>query len=118
MAIGLSRSAASDRILSPLDYPDRAKLDAIRAEAERLNLDIATIAGYTDFTAGRATPDIPLWEMQLAYVGELSRIAAVLGAKIVRVFSGYSPATENFQSDWQECVDGLRRPPIWPRNTT
>ncbi len=94
------------------------KLDAIRAEAERLNLDIATIAGYTDFTAGRATPDIPLWEMQLAYVGELSRIAAVLGAKIVRVFSGYSPATENFQSDWRKCVDGLRRPPIWPRNTT
>ena len=84
--------------LSPLDYRDRAKLDAVRDEAARLNLEIATIAGYTDFTAGRATADIPLVEMQIGYVDDLSRMAACLGAKVVRVFSGYSPTTENYQS--------------------
>ncbi|HEY4312547.1 MAG TPA: sugar phosphate isomerase/epimerase family protein [Pirellulales bacterium] len=94
--------------LSPLDYRDRVQLDAIRAEADRLNLEIATIAGYTDFTAGRSTPDIPHVEMQVAYVGELARVAAALGAKIVRVFSGYSPNAESFQADWRKCIEGLR----------
>ena len=39
--------------LAPLDYRDRAKLDAVHEEAARLKLEIASIAGYTDFTAGR-----------------------------------------------------------------
>ncbi|HVU89039.1 MAG TPA: sugar phosphate isomerase/epimerase family protein [Pirellulales bacterium] len=95
--------------LAPLDYRDRAKLDAVREEAARWNLEIATIAGYTDFAAGRATADIPLVEMQIAYVDDLARMAALLGAKIVRVFSGYSPVTEHYQSDWRKCVDALRQ---------
>jgi sugar phosphate isomerase/epimerase len=95
--------------LAPLDYRDQTKLDAVRDEAARLNLEIATIAGYTDFTAGRATADIPLVEMQVAYVDDLARMAAGLGAKIVRVFSGYSPTTEHYQSDWRKCVDALRQ---------
>ena len=95
--------------LSSLDYRDRAKLDAVRDEAARLNLEIATIAGYTDFTAGRSTTDIPLVEMQIAYVDDLARMAAFLGAKVVRVFSGYSPTTEHYQSDWRKCVDALRQ---------
>jgi len=95
--------------LSILHHRDRARLDALRATAESLNLEIATIAGYTDFTAGRTAPEVPLVEMQLEYVTLLAQMARRLGAKIVRVFSGYSPEGADFQADWRQCVDALRQ---------
>jgi sugar phosphate isomerase/epimerase len=93
--------------LSPLDYPDDESLAAVRDAARDAGIEIATIAGYTDFTAGRGTVDVPLVEMQIRYVGELARIARSLGAKIVRVFSGYSPQTSDYQADWNRCVQAL-----------
>jgi len=94
--------------LSILDYKDPAALDAVREEAEAIGIEIATIAGYTDFTAGKTAAEVPLVEMQVEYVHQLARIAARLGAKIVRVFSGYSPEGSDFQADWKKCVAGLR----------
>jgi sugar phosphate isomerase/epimerase len=94
--------------LSPLDYQDLTLLDAIREEAASLRLEIASIAGYTDFTAGKMAPEVPLVEMQLDYVTRLAGMAARLGAKIVRVFSGYSPHAVEFNADWRKCVDALR----------
>lgn len=95
--------------LSILGHRDAAKLDAIRATAERLQIEIATVAGYTDFTAGRTAPEVPLVEMQLEYVTLLAQMARRVGAKIVRVFSGYSPDGADFQTDWRKCVDALQR---------
>ena len=94
--------------LSPLDYPDDDSLAEIRATADKLGIEIATIAGYTDFTSGRASAEVPFVEMQVRYVADLSRIARSLGAKIVRVFSGYFTADANYPSDWTRCVDALR----------
>lgn len=94
--------------LSPLDYPDEASLAAVRWAAQAAGVEIATVAAYTDFTAGRNAPEAPFVEMQLAYVGALARIARGLGAKIVRVFSGYSPADAYYQADWDKCVKALR----------
>ena len=94
--------------LSPLDYPDDDSLAEIREAADKLGIEIATIAGYTDFTSGRASAEVPFVEMQVRYVADLSRIARSLGAKIVRVFSGYFTADANYQSDWTRCVDALR----------
>ena len=48
--------------LSILNHRDGAKLDAIRATAERLKIEIATIAGYTDFTAGVQPPKCRWWK--------------------------------------------------------
>ena len=93
--------------LSPLDYRERAKLDAIRTEAERLKLEIATIAGYTDFTAGRTFPTFHFWKCNWPTSASCHASPRALGAKFVRVFSGYSPATESFQSDWRKCVRRL-----------
>ncbi len=95
--------------LSILTHRDEAQLEALRDLAERLKIEIATIAGYTDFTAGRTAPEVPLVEMQLEYVARLAQMARRLGAKIVRVFSGYSPEGAEFQADWRKCVDALRR---------
>ncbi|HEV7221988.1 MAG TPA: sugar phosphate isomerase/epimerase [Pirellulales bacterium] len=94
--------------LSVLDYPDEASLAAVRSAAQAAGVEIATIAAYTDFTAGRNAPEAPFVEMQLAYLAGLARIARGLGAKIVRVFSGYSPADACYQADWDKCVKALR----------
>lgn len=92
--------------LSPLDTDDAA-LAELRATAQAVGVEIATIAGYTDFTAGRTTPEVPYVELQLAYIGRLAQMAKALGAKIVRVFSGYSPETAQYQCDWEKCVKAL-----------
>lgn len=94
--------------LSVLDCKGNGQLDALRAEAETVGIEIATIAGYTDFTAGRGAAEVPLVEMQIDYVHQLARMAARLGAKIVRVFSGYSPTGADFNADWKKCVTALR----------
>ncbi|HWB10106.1 MAG TPA: sugar phosphate isomerase/epimerase family protein [Pirellulales bacterium] len=92
--------------LSPLDTDDEA-LHELRSTAQGAGVEIATIAGYTDFTAGRSTPEVPYVELQLAYIDRLARMAQTLGAKIVRVFSGYSPEASNYQADWDKCVKAL-----------
>lgn len=90
--------------LSPLDYPDDRALAEIRETARQLGLQIATIAGYTDFTSGRQSAEVPFVEMQVRYVADLCRIAQSLNASIVRVFSGYFTTVENYQLDWTRCV--------------
>lgn len=94
--------------LSVLDYPDEAALAEVRAAIERLGIEVATIAGYTDFTSGRQAAEVPYVEMQVAYVAQLARIARSLGAKIVRVFSGYYTSSDSYQRDWTTCVVALR----------
>jgi sugar phosphate isomerase/epimerase len=93
--------------LSPWDYPDEESLGPLRRAAQAAGGRIVTIAGYTDFTAGRHAVEVPFVEMQLAYVAGLCRVAKMLGAEIVRVFSGYSPQPEHFQADWDRCVNAL-----------
>jgi sugar phosphate isomerase/epimerase len=93
--------------LSPLDL-DSGKLDRIRQCAKENRIQIATVAGYTDFTGGGRAPEVPFVEMQIAYIRELARIAQGLGARIVRVFTGYSTAEEECQRDWGECVLAVR----------
>jgi sugar phosphate isomerase/epimerase len=94
--------------LSPLDYPSDESLAPIREAARAAGIEVATIAGYTDFTAGRHAAEVPFVEMQLAYVAALARLGQALGAKIVRVFSGYSPEPRHYQADWDRCVTVLR----------
>jgi sugar phosphate isomerase/epimerase len=94
--------------LSVLDYPSAEAVEPIREAAQAAGVEVATIAGYTDFTAGRHAAEVPFVEMQLAYVAALARLGRALGAKIVRVFSGYSPEPRHFQADWDRCVTVLR----------
>lgn len=93
--------------LSPLDTGDEA-IAELKGAAHAAGIEIATIAGYTDFTAGRTTPEVPYVEVQLAYVDRLASMAKALGAKTVRVFSGYSSEAANYQADWDKCVKALR----------
>lgn len=94
--------------LSTVDYPDEQSLAEVREAARSAGVQVATIAGYTDFTVGRTSAEVPLVEMQLAYVRQLARMAKFLGAKIVRVFSGYESGAANYPSDWDRTVKSLR----------
>jgi sugar phosphate isomerase/epimerase len=94
--------------LSILDYPDEESLAPIRQTASAAGVHIATIAGYTDFTVGRTSAEVPLVEVQVAYVRHLARLAKGLGAGIVRVFSGYETTPANYAADWDRTVKALR----------
>jgi sugar phosphate isomerase/epimerase len=93
--------------LSILDHRTLESVASIRKAAQAAGVEIATIAGYTDFTTGRESPEVPQQEIQLAYVRQLAQLAGWLGAKIVRVFSGYSTGPERLASDWERVVSSL-----------
>lgn len=93
--------------LSVLDTDDVA-IDKIKACAQKNKIEIATIAGYTDFTTGKSAAEVPFVEMQVLYVKRLAQIAQKLDAKIIRVFTGYSTAEESYNVDWQKCVKAIR----------
>ncbi|UCD78437.1 MAG: sugar phosphate isomerase/epimerase [Desulfobacterales bacterium] len=96
----------------------RPHLSILDAGAERIarikrcardnNIKIVTIAGYTDFSGGRKSAEVPFVEMQIAYVQKLSEMAQQLEAGIVRVFTGYATGDEVYQDDWQTCVQAIR----------
>ena len=93
--------------LSVLDA-DQRTVDELREVAATAGVEIATVAAYTNFTLGRDT-EFPSVEMQVAYVRQLAVLARQLGAKIVRVFTGYLTQTDSFQSDWDICVRAVRQ---------
>ncbi len=93
--------------LSVLDY-DESHLEAVRECAALHGVEIASVAGYTDFTAGKTAEEVPFVEMQVAYVRALARMASRTGAKIVRVFTGYSTAEQAYLEDWERCVSAIR----------
>ena len=98
--------------LSILDHDEHA-LDALRDAAATAGVEIATIAGYTNFTLGRDT-EIPAVEIQVAYVRQLARLARRLGAGS----SGSSPATWSTRTGFSATGRSASAPsasaPRWP----
>jgi sugar phosphate isomerase/epimerase len=84
-----------------------ADLQRWKSIAESCGLQIATVAGYTDFTLAPGS-ETPAGEIQIAYVRRLAECAATLGAKIVRVFTGYTTQTDSYRRDWECCVRSIR----------
>jgi sugar phosphate isomerase/epimerase len=92
--------------LSPLDA-DESVLAALRDDLKAAGVRCAVIGAYTDLAAAVAA-EVPVAEMQIAYVESLSRIAAKLGAGLVRVFTSYEAAGQNPHAAWQKTVSILR----------
>lgn len=92
--------------LSPLDATDE-QLEAIKRSLEENDIECSVIAGYTDMSPSGAA-EVPTTEMQIAYVQSLSRIAARLGASIVRVFSSYEMDRVSPQTVWGGTVSALQ----------
>lgn len=93
--------------VSPLDYAADARA-RLKDRIAELGLEVAALMGYTDFTAGLERPGIPSAEMNAAYVGVLAKLAADLGTRRLRIFSGYLRAGLTYDAQYGEVVKGLR----------
>jgi sugar phosphate isomerase/epimerase len=93
--------------VSPLDYTveDRKNL---KKKISDLGLELAYLAGYTDFTAGVDKPGIPHTEIQALYVGEVAKLARDLGTNMVRIFTGYERPGIPFDKQYALVVEGLK----------
>ena len=52
--------------------------------------------------------EVPVLEMQIAYVESLCRVGAKLGATVVRVFTAYEAPGQSPHAAWQRTVTALR----------
>jgi sugar phosphate isomerase/epimerase len=93
--------------LSVLDYDSEA-CRRLYDRLARLGLNVACLAGYTDFCMGSDHLDIPAREMQIVYVRELCRMARDLHCRLIRVFTGFDSAASTFDQQWGWCVSALR----------
>jgi sugar phosphate isomerase/epimerase len=91
--------------LSPLDI-DQGTIAILRKDIEDAGLKCGVVAAYTDLGAAVAA-EVPLLEMQIAYVEALCRLGAQLGADVVRVFTAYETG-QSPQTIWQRSVTALR----------
>ena len=80
----------------------------LRAAIEGRGLQLAAMAGYTDFCAGHDRPDVPLPEMQILYVSELARLAHDLGGNLIRIFTGFAKPGVSYDTQWGWCVEAIR----------
>ena len=92
--------------LSPLDTTP-GRLAEVRAALDRAGIGCAVIAGYTDFSGAMAA-EVPVLEMQIAYVEALARIGSQLGARVVRVFTAYEAEGHPTATVWGRVVTSLR----------
>ncbi len=93
--------------VSPLDYDSDAR-SRLREKIEKLGLEIACLAGYTDFTAGIERPMSPMVEIHAVYIRELARFARDLGASVIRILTGFEREGIPFDKHWEVCVEGLK----------
>lgn len=93
--------------VSPLDTGAAARRE-LRSRVEGLGLSLACLMGYTDFTSGMDRPGTPAAEINAAYVGVLAKLAADLGTRRLRIFTGYEREGIPYDSQYSELVKGLR----------
>ncbi len=91
--------------LSPLDA-DAECLRAVRAALQRNNLGLIGLACYNDILL-RGPGEVPLEELQLAYIESASRLTAELGGKLVRIFTGYSHGHESYAAEYGRVLSFL-----------
>ena len=87
---------------------DEDALARIRRRMESCRVGLACIAAYTHFSAGVESPEVPLLEMQIAYVERTARMAKSLGGDLVRIFTAYERDDVPFPAAWRRCVSSLR----------
>lgn len=93
--------------LSVLDYDDAA-VAQVKAEMDAAGLQLACMAGYNNLSADAGHPDIPLLEMQLAYLTRLAQMTQALGGTIIRVFTAYQHEVLSEGQLRERCVTTLK----------
>lgn len=80
----------------------------VHDQMQRVGVELACLAGYTNFTADAEHGDVPHREMQIHYVGELCRLAVDLGGKVVRIFTGYEHPALPYARAWDLAVSAVK----------
>lgn len=94
--------------LSPLDAKPET-IAALKAALKKARVRCEVLAAYTNLAQPASVGcEVPLIEFQISYVESLARIAAQLGAKIVRIFTAYDTGTGDPQGPWQRVVGAVR----------
>jgi sugar phosphate isomerase/epimerase len=99
--------AAKRPHLSMLDTDDEA-LKRLREELDAAGIGVACLAGYNNFSADADHPDIPINEMQIAYIERMAQMTAALGGTIVRVFTAYQHPALSEAALRQRVVSSLK----------
>jgi sugar phosphate isomerase/epimerase len=92
--------------LSPLDATPEF-VESIAAALRQARVTCDCVAGYTNLASGYAA-EVPLLEMQIAYVESLARLAAQLGAPTVRTFTAYETGDRDPATLWRRVVTAVR----------
>jgi sugar phosphate isomerase/epimerase len=95
--------------LSPLDY-DQKRLEKLRELLAAHRLNVPCLAGYNDPGAGAGGASFaPLAEVQLIAIRQWVQMAKVLGAPILRLFTGPANNCEDYTVQWRRSVESLRQ---------
>ncbi len=92
--------------LSPLDVREES-LEAVQSALRENNISCEVIAAYTDLSPTAAS-EVPLMEMQIAYVEQLCQLAGDLGAPLVRVFTAYESDQYGGHRLWTDVVRAIQ----------
>lgn len=92
--------------LSILDY-SISDCEKLANFIKNSRISVSALAGYTNFTGGLDSGEVPFVEMQINYVEELVKRAQILNAPIVRIFSSYDRLDIPFARQWQVTVKAI-----------
>ncbi len=92
--------------LAPMDMSEH-RLASLQNALQEAKIRCAVVAAYTDLCLP-SPAEVPHLEWQIHYVAELGRWGARLGAKYVRVFTGYSTGPLSPQAQWVQVVRSLQ----------
>lgn len=93
--------------VSILDYGE-AERRKLRSLLEKLKLEHVVIAGYNNLTADLEHGEVPHREIQTQYIVELAKLGRDLGARSVRIFTGYEHPAADPVRQYRMIVDTLR----------
>lgn len=93
--------------LSVLDYGP-AERTRLRLLLDKHKLEHVVLAGYNNLTADMEHGEVPHREIQTLYLTELARLAQDVGAKSVRIFTGYENPAADFTRQWRLIIDTLK----------
>lgn len=93
--------------LSPLDWT-AARVAKLGDLCEREGIEVACVAGYTDFCGGLDAAEVPFPEFQIHYVESLARMAQGLRCGLVRLFTAYERDSIPLARQWDRTVTALR----------
>ncbi len=92
--------------LSVLDA-DAASLASVRKAMAEAGVDLVGLACYNDVLL-KGPAEVPIAEMQLAYIRRCCDVAAELGGGLVRIFTGYVQPGDAYGDCWRRTADFLR----------